>query len=353
MRRTGSAATLLACALIVACGPRDPLANPPDRLSDLDLFVGDVHEHRPAPGVMPYDVTTPLFSDYSHKFRFIRLPRDGSTALPVVYDAEETFDLPVGTLLSKTFSYPVDARDADKGWRHLETRLLIRGAKGWGALTYVWNRGQQDGYLEVAGDDQVVSWIDGTGAVRVNDYMVPNTNQCAQCHNMNGEMVPIGVKARFLNKDFDYEDGTRNQLDHWRDHGMLDGLPDVSRTAGLAVWDDPATGSVKDRARAYLEANCAHCHSPGASAWNTGLDLRASTTDPSLLGVYKTASAAGRGTSDRRYDIVPGRPDASILLYRLISKEPDVAMPELARRDVDREGVALVRRWIEEMPEID
>ncbi len=347
MKRLATAAWILVGLVCGACGGQDYLADPPERLSEIGLFVGEVHAHQPAEGVVPYDVTTPLFSDYASKFRFIRVP-EGRSGL---YDPDRAFELPVGTILSKTFSYPVDERDPAKGWRHLETRLLIRGEGGWGALTYVWNRGQKDGNLELAGDDQVVSWIDRRGDIRVNDYMIPNTNQCGQCHKVNGEMMPIAVKTRFLNKDYAYDQERRNQLIYWGEHGLLSGVPsDVEDAPRFPVWDDSSTGSVERRARAYLEANCAHCHSPGTSAWSAGLDLRASTTDPSLLGVYKTAAAAGRGTGDRVYDIVPGDASRSILTYRLASTEPDVAMPELGRRDVHREGLALIRQWIDEMP---
>lgn len=48
--------------------------------------------------------------------------------------------------------------------------------------------------------------------------------------------------------------------------------------------------------------------------------------------------------------IVPGAPDASILLYRMESTDPGIAMPELGRATVHKEGVALVRQWIESMP---
>ena len=342
--------SILLIAVCAACGNRGYLADPPKRLSDFGLFVGDVHAHDPAPGVVPYDVTSSLFSDYTKKFRYIHLP-EGASA---IYDSDRAFDLPVGSILSKTFSYPVDERDPKKGWRHVETQLLIRGNDQWGALVYVWDRGQKDGYLEVAGDDQVVSWIDKAGNIRVNDYMIPNTNQCKQCHSQDGEMVPIGVKARFLNKDYAYPEATRNQLTHWKDQGMLTGVPkDVDHAPRLSVWDDRTTGSVERRARSYLEANCAHCHSPGASAWSAGLDLRAATTEPGRLGVYKTATAAGRGAGDRTYDVVPGDANASILVYRLASTEPDIAMPELARRDVHHEAVALISQWIDEMPAVD
>ena len=100
------------------------------------------------------------------------------------------------------------------------------------------------------------------------------------------------------------------------------------------------------RARAWLDVNCAHCHSPGGSARTSGLDLRLAQTDPGKIGVWKTPVAAGRGSGGRDYDIVPGKPDDSILVFRLESKEPSIMMPNVARRLVPVEAVALLREWI-------
>jgi len=50
------------------------------------------------------------------------------------------------------------------------------------------------------------------------------------------------------------------------------------------------------------------------------------------------------------FDIVPGTPDESILLHRMLSTEADVAMPELGRALVHIEGVSLIRDWIAALP---
>ena len=103
------------------------------------------------------------------------------------------------------------------------------------------------------------------------------------------------------------------------------------------------------RARAYLDVNCAHCHQPGGSASNSGLDLRWEQDDPHAIGIRKPPVAAGRGAGGHKVSIAPGDPDASILLFRMESTEPGVAMPELSRSTVDDDGVAVIRQWIAEM----
>ena len=130
---------------------------------------------------------------------------------------------------------------------------------------------------------------------------------------------------------------------------MLSAAPDPEQAPRLAVWDDPKTGTLDARARAWLEINCAHCHSPEGPARNSGLDLLASQQNPTSFGINE--AARGRRPRLRRaaYDIVPGQPDQSILAFRIASTHPGVMMPELGKRLVHKEGVALVREWIASM----
>ncbi len=119
----------------------------------------------------------------------------------------------------------------------------------------------------------------------------------------------------------------------------------------VAVWDDPHSGSLDERARAWLEINCAHCHNPIGPARNAGLDLTVAQHEPRKFGVYKTAVAAGRGSGGFDFDIVPGHPEKSIFMFRLTSTDAGIMMPELGKRMIHTEGVDLVRQWIAAMPE--
>jgi uncharacterized repeat protein (TIGR03806 family) len=228
----------------------------------------------------------------------------------------------------------------------METRLLIHKPEGWIGLPYVWNEEQSEATLKVAGGTQQVHWVHTDGHERTVNYIIPNVNQCLGCHENKKVMRPIGPKARNLNRDFQYADGEENQLSRWTKIGYLHGAPAPEQAPRLPVWDDPATGTLEQRARAWLEINCAHCHNPNGPARTSGLDLLASQTDLHKIGYWKTPIAAGRGSGGRSYDIVPGRPEESILIYRIESKEPGVMMPELARRLIHEEGVALIREWV-------
>jgi uncharacterized repeat protein (TIGR03806 family) len=317
----------------------------PENLSEWGFFAGNMADQQPTAGVLPYRLNTPLFSDYAEKLRFVKIP--GGQAVP--YNADEVLDFPVGTVLIKTFYFPNDFRDAAKGRRLLETRLLVHEAAGWKALEYVWNDTQTEAVLEVAGEQTEVQYVDVAGKTHRQPYVMPNLNQCKGCHNRNETLMPIGPSARQLNGDIAYADSRVNQLTYWQQHGLLTGLPDVAAVPKAPVWNDPATGSLNARARAWLDINCAHCHRPDGPAATSGLNLRYSEVNPTAFGILKTPVAAGRGSGGRQFDIVPGKPDESILLYRVESTDPGIMMPEVARKVTHREGVALIRDWIREM----
>jgi hypothetical protein len=161
-------------------------------------------------------------------------------------------------------------------------------------------------------------------------------------------MAPIGIKARHLNRSFDYGDAVENQLVHWTKTGALVDAPEPAKAPRAVAWDD-TTADVDQRARTWLEINCAHCHQPGGNAQNSGLDLRLSQRDPTKLGVLKPPVAAGTGSGGMQYDVLPGKPDKSIMMVRLRSTHPDVMMPELGKRLVPEEAVELIRQWIAAM----
>lgn len=314
-------------------------------LSEYGFFEGNIADQKPVTGVMPYDLNTPLFTDYAEKLRFVRMPDDAT----VPYNEKEVLDFPVGTHIVKTFFYYDDARKPEKGRRLMETRVLEHQEEGWQALAYVWNEDQSDAYLEVAGEDIEMSFVHTDGKKKKVTYTVPNVNQCKGCHSFNGAMRPIGPSARQLNGEFAYVDGAVHQLDHWQQAGLLTGLPaDHAEIPRIAKWDNPAE-SLNDRARAWLDINCAHCHRAEGPASTSGFFLDIHQTDPTVLGVNKAPVAAGRGSGGLKYDIEPGKPGKSILYYRIDSKDPGVMMPELGRSLIHEEGVALIKEWIKGM----
>lgn len=307
----------------------------PAKLSDFRFFI-DARAGKPNARVAPYRLNTPLFSDYAEKFRFLYVP----PGKVIAYTDEGVLDFPVGSALIKSFGYPADMRQPGRDVRILETRVLLRRTSGWVALPYVWNADQSEAVLKRGGTRLAVSWIGPKGESRAISYAVPNQNQCKECHGLAGAVVPIGPKARNL------DDGAR--LQRLYRSGLLDRVP--AEAPRLPRWDDPATGTLDQRARAYLDVNCAHCHNRQGAASNSGLFLGFEEPDRVATGIDKRPVAAGRGSGGLELDIAPGHPERSILIYRMNTTEPGLAMPEVGRALVHDEAVALLGEWIAAMP---
>ncbi len=300
----------------------------PAKLSAFGFFDGDRNHH---PALLGYSLKSALFTDYADKDRWIYVPAGAQAKL----SGDGLIDLPVGSAIIKSFSY------ADhNGGAPIETRILLRRETGWVALPYVWDAGGRDATLKLGGSRVPVTFADPTGQKQTLSYAVPNKNQCKECHQDGDAIVPIGPKARNL------------AFDPAIPPALLAAAFDTpaNLVPSMPAWDDPKSGSVDARARAYLDINCAHCHNPTGSASNSGLVLTYQERDPVKIGIGKRPVAAGRGSGGLDIAIAPGRPDASILLYRLKSLEPGVSMPEVGRNLAHAEAVQLIEQWIAQMP---
>ncbi len=337
----------------------------PETLSEWGLFTLEDGRMVPHAGMVTYELNAPLFSDYAQKWRTIWMPQGARAE----YHEDEAFDFPVGTIVTKTFYYPtpadveapqqsdtilkatratyqtgVDGLDL-KNVRLLETRLLIRRAAGWVALPYVWNAEGTEATLERTGAQIPLTLRDGQSKASFV-YAVPDQNQCAGCHATDfrdRKLWPIGLKARHMNRSFPGPGGEINQLKRLTALGYLTGSN--QNVPANAKWQDPHA-DIPSRARSYLDVNCSHCHSKTGPARTSGLWLDSGTTDPRRLGMCKPPVAAGRGTGGRLLNVVPGKPEASILVYRMQSTDPGVMMPELGRSLPHGEAVDLVARYI-------
>lgn len=372
----GRAALFLLVALLAGCSKPPPVtfhADPdrlPQKLSAWHLFEVDGPRLALNDGVVPYDLNIILFTDYAHKLRTIWMPKGVSAR----YRTGDALDFPVGTIISKTFYYPIGdqntrrrgevLRTADysrdfagdgldlRRVRLVETRLLIHRESGWAAIPYVWNAEQTEATLALAGDAQSMTLTGGPKPERFM-YIVPDANQCAECHASNHtdrRIHPIGPKARHINGRYHYADGQENQLVHLQRVGYLDGLPPLEKVPQDPDFADRATVDPTRMARAYLDINCGHCHNPVGAADTSGLFLTIQTSAPRRLGVCKPSVAAGKGTGNLTYDIVPGHPERSIMIYRMSSRDPAIMMPETGRSAVHDEGVEVIGRWIAGMP---
>lgn len=343
----------------------DLAGDPPTRLSAYNLFRWDTDAGFTFnEGVVPYDLNTALFSDYALKQRAIYIP-PGTSA---TFDPNDELALPVGSVVIKNFYFAEDFRTPTQNLTLIETRLLVHHEDGWHALPYIWNANQSDAVLSISGGTRVISFIDTEGSSRTANYLIPQRNQCASCHERKVDESPtsasvmglIGVKARHLHRDYDYGGtvGVRNQLAHFAELGMLSGLPAldtitpaydfrVIEAGGVAAV---AAEDLDFAARSYLDINCAHCHNPlGVQGIASQLFLNHDSEDLVRLGVCKRPGSAGAGTGGFVYDIVPGDADTSILYFRTVTEEVGAMMPVIGRSVTHTRGAELIRAWIDAM----
>lgn len=329
---------LYGCAPPTGVLQQDPL-NPPQKLSQWGLLTKDAQSLRLAEGSFAYELKTPLFSDYAQKLRTVWMP-EGNRAS---YRGDQVLEFPLGTVITKTFFFPVGEGYLGAHWdpafaenlraldtsnlRLVETRLLVHSPDGWVAAPYKWNEAQTEAHLAVTGALETLAILTPEGLIEQANYLVPSRNQCASCHERrnSGGIHPIGPKAWNLD------------MARWQRLGYLE--TDVPVSHERFVSD----------ARRYLDVNCAHCHSEEGAGDTSGLFLQITETDPVRLGVCKPPIAAGQGTGGRAHGIEPGAPEESILVFRMRSRDPAEMMPEIGRSLVHEAGVSLVEDWISAM----
>jgi uncharacterized repeat protein (TIGR03806 family) len=295
----------------------------------------------PDDALIRYELIVPFWSDGAGKTRFISVPDEKIKFAPA---GEWVF--PRGTVFVKTFELATNELNPSLK-RRLETRLLVcDSAGGVYGVTYKWRADNSDADLLESNLTETIPIQTATG-VRTQQWYYPSRADCLTCHTANAGLV-LGVKTRQLNRDLKFPSGvTDNELRAWNHIGLFDtnldesDLKNFPKLAGL----NDATRSLEDRARSYLDANCANCHRPrGTVAY---FDARYETP-PAQQGLI-----GGRVLIDERIDssrvIAPNDIWRSILFMRANTTET-FKMPPLARNEIDAAGMKLLRQWIESLP---
>lgn len=313
---------------------------PYQTLSEYNFFQGDIKDLNPNFGVIPYSLNSTLFSDYAKKKRFIWMPNN--TSATYVSD-DKPLNFPVGSVLIKNFYYNnVLPNDVTK---IIETRLMIRKDDGWIFANYVWNSEQNEAQLDLNGSYVDLEWQEN-GELNSVQYRIPAGPECHTCHKVMEVSEPIGPKPRNLNLEYAYAGGLANQLTKFVEIGYLENsIPqNISR---LPNYDDTSE-SLGLRVRAYLDINCAHCHSEETHCAYRPMRFDYNDTDNfTNIGVcVEPDTDLGEGLGDI---VIPGDARNSVLYFRLNSLEQSYRMPLLGRTLRHVEGVELVEEWIDNL----
>lgn len=314
-------------------GASEPMAT---TLSATGIFT-DVASLSAAPGFIEYDLNVPFWSDGADKRRWLGIPDDAG----VDFDATAPWVFPVGTVLVKHFEIRLDEADP-ASLRRLETRLLIHRARGWEGFTYRWNAAGTEAHLLADRELEALTVETDDGPVTFS-YTYPGRSDCLRCHLPQAGSV-LGLKTRQLNRDFPFPLATDNQLRTYDHIGLFaTGIGDVAQYAAFPRLDD-ASQPIEERARTYLDVNCAQCHRPDGGT-TVALDLRFDTPldATNTIGVVPQAGTLGL---DDAHLIAPGARNESVLWERMRRLDAS-RMPPLASHRVDTDGVELIGAWID------
>lgn len=314
---------------------------PYPKLSDYNLFQGDLRDMNPQSDVLPYDILSHLFTDYAQKQRFIWMP--DSVSAEYVADAE-VLDYPTGTVLVKNFYY--DNVQPTNERRIIETRLLIRMESEWMFADYVWNDSQDEAFHDLQGSFTDFTFMDHNNNMVDLNYRIPSETECHTCHNVANENIPIGPKPQALNMMIDYNTGSMNQLDKWEQAGMLSSnRPSNSSIVSVVDYTDE-TADLELRVRSYVDINCSHCHSDGAYCDYRPMRFAFDEThDPDNLGICITPDDQTLGV-DQDKIVSSGAPEHSMMYYRISSTDESERMPLTGRTVVHEEAVQMIGEWI-------
>jgi uncharacterized repeat protein (TIGR03806 family) len=335
----------------------------PRKLSETGLFAS-TRDLKPAKGLIPYSVNAELWSDGALKERYLAIPGDGKIEYnTVIYPqpapgAPPGWRFPDGTVLVKTFFLELEP-GKPKSRRRLETRLLHAslvpgteevGDQVWYGYTYVWNDAQTDAeLLDAKGLDRKFTIKDSKapGGKREQVYHFPSRTECTMCHTVTAKYA-LGLNTLQLNRDHDYGGVISNQLATLDHLGLFTKpLPQKPEKLPRLVDYRDSSQDLDKRARAYLHANCSHCH----RKWGGGIsDFQLLATLP-LKETGAVNTRPGQGTFDLKDPriLVPGEPNRSLILYRM-RKLGLGRMPHIASNVVDEEGARVIEQWIKKMP---
>jgi uncharacterized repeat protein (TIGR03806 family) len=312
----------------------------PPLLSKTGLFAS-VRELRPNAGLVPYEVNAPLWSDGAQKRRWIALAPGGQ----IEFAPTGEWAFPAGTVFVKHFEVSVDAAHPEVK-RRLETRLLRIDGTGLGyGVTYKWRPDNREADLLPDSQSETIEIRTSSGR-RTQTWYYPSRADCLTCHTAAARFV-LGVKTRQLNKDFCYPATgiSDNQLRTWNYLGMFNPALAEEKIGGysrLGSMED-RSASLTDRARSYLDANCAHCHRPGNTVramFDARFDVPLSRQDI----VNRPTVSDSLGLNDPCL-VAPGDLGRSMIYHRLCRTD-HYRMPPLATSVPDLQALHLFERWI-------
>ncbi len=311
----------------------------PRTISSSGLF-SEIDSLRYSPGIIPYSINAPFWSDGAYKTRALALPDTSK----IVFSRDGFWVFPPGAVLVKNFFMELEQGNPDSRII-IETRFLVKHEQDeqWDGFSYLWNEAETDAML-LEGSYRRAFNIKSGDSIKSQSYYYPSRMECLDCHTPAAGFV-LGVRTAQINKQHLYGAVSDNQLRSYNHIRLFteDIGEDYIAFPRLPSYQD-STVAINQRARAYLDANCANCHRPGGSG-RTNMDLRYETPLEQMYLINEDASLGDMNITGAKR-IKPGAADSSIVYLRMRDLG-EFRMPPLASSVVDEEGSELVRQWID------
>ncbi|MEM7474099.1 MAG: PQQ-dependent sugar dehydrogenase [Planctomycetota bacterium] len=307
----------------------------PTRLSETGVFTSTA-KHEFSPGVYEYEIAAGAYQGGAQSRIAVALPNMGQV---VSQKRKRNWRYPPDSVFVKTISQEI-VKDGKTIPHRIETQVLHHDGLTWQPYCYVWNEDQSDAtLLSSSGASSQFQVLDEDGEPATLNWRHHSRAECRACHtNQTGGAI-----------SFSYQNmrnlaGSENPaVQEFVRLGILDKAAPPSWKLREMVEPFDATHAIEDRARAYLHANCAHCHCRGGGG-TVALDLVFSNSNEQINALSFPTTQGGFGLEQPKV-IVPGDPYSSILYYRMATAG-NGHMPKLWSRDNDREGLKLVHDWI-------
>jgi len=311
------------------CAPLPPMLDQTGAFNNLSTLT-------PNPGIIPYTVNAPFWSDNAEKTRWFCLPNPNLT---IDFQPDGNWSFPTGTVWIKHFELPL-TNGVPSSAKRIETRFLVRNSSGVYGVSYRWGNSTSNATLVPDEGMEEDFTIYDSGTPRTQTWHYPARNECLVCHNSVGGWA-LGFNTPQLNGNFNYGGTVDNQIRALNHAGYFSSnVTSINNLRALANLTNTAY-SVDYRVHSYVAANCVHCHQPGGVAlgyWDARI-----ATPLSGAGIID-GGLQNNFYIDRNRVIAPGTPGDSVLLQRISTFDP-IRMPPLGSRLINTQAINLITTW--------
>jgi uncharacterized repeat protein (TIGR03806 family) len=311
----------------------------PSTLSMTGLFA-DLSDLSPSPGVLPYSVNLPFWSDFADKRRWFAMPNAPSQ---LAWFKDQSWTAPTGTIWVKHFDLEM-TRGNPSTKKRIETRMLVRNEEGVYGVSYRWNDAQTEATLVGDNGEDIPLTIIEEGVPRSQVWNIPSRSDCKACHNQTAGYA-LSFNTRQMNLQGTIHGYTGNQIQLLKNNGFFNNVPESPNVLPRHVRPNEESYSLEARARAYLAVNCDFCHRPGGTA-PTQWDVRAHSTLAQTGLILGGVTNHGGDPANKL--IVPGSAANSVVWNRMALANGFTRMPPIGSNELDQTAIALLNAWITE-----